>query len=179
MFNNIGGKLKILAWIEFIGGMVLSVIAGIIYLVIASKIEASTYYQAYITTISAGIAFLIVGPIGSWIGSWATYALGEIIENSEIQKNYLAKIAKEIKDTAPASSSSVKATPPTTSNFYTRKNNSSMSTPQGLETISNSNEYVVEVAEAVSENNTIQCPACLKEVPATKHLCPHCGNSLK
>ena len=69
MFNNIGGKLKILAWIEFIGGMVSSVIAGIIYLVIASKIEASTYNQAYITTISTGIAFLIVGPIASWIGS--------------------------------------------------------------------------------------------------------------
>lgn len=153
MFNNIGRKLKILAWIEFIGGMVSSVIAGIIYLAIASKIEASTYNQAYITTISTGIAFLIVGPIGSWIGSWVTYALGEIIENSEIQKNYLAKISKEIKGTT--------------------------STPQGLETVSNPNEHIVKTAEVVSENNTIRCPTCLKEVPATKYLCPHCGNSIK
>lgn len=130
MFNNIGGKLKILAWVVFICGAACSIISGIVLL---STEE----------TLFEGIILLIAGPIASWVGSFTTYAFGELIESNKIQESYLRKISKQLETPQPQ---------------YKPQN-------------------IPEVKSTTSEANI--CPACLKEVPATKHLCPHCGNSIK
>ncbi|MDR0915772.1 MAG: hypothetical protein LBN02_01085 [Oscillospiraceae bacterium] len=68
MYSNIAGKLKKLAFVVLIVGIIGSVIGGII-------------------AITAGGVpmFLIVacvGSLASLIGSWVVYAIGELVENS-------------------------------------------------------------------------------------------------
>ena len=72
MFNNIGGKIKVVAMTLCIIGIVFSVIAGFA-LIIADE-----------STMLSGILLIIVGPIASWIGSFMTYGFGQLVENSDI-----------------------------------------------------------------------------------------------
>ena len=69
MFENIGGKIKGLATITTVIGIVLSVIVGIAF---------------FSKTPLLGIMIAIVGIAISWIGSFMTYGLGQLIENSDI-----------------------------------------------------------------------------------------------
>jgi len=72
MFNNIGGKIKVVAMTLCIIGIVFSVIAGFA-LIIADE-----------STMLSGILLILVGPIASWIGSFMTYGFGQLVENSDI-----------------------------------------------------------------------------------------------
>ena len=69
MWENIGSKLqklaKVICWI----GIILSVIGGIVMI---------TQKQAVL-----GIVYIILGPLFSWIGSWAMYGLGLVVESVE------------------------------------------------------------------------------------------------
>lgn len=65
MFNNIGGKIKTLAQIGCILGIIASVIFGIVCIATVGVI---------------GILVLITCPLLFWIGSFTTYGLGELIE---------------------------------------------------------------------------------------------------
>ena len=81
-FQNIGGKIKTLAVIVSIVGVVASVIFCIMAL-----------------TENAGIGLLIaiVGSLVSWISSFFTYGFGELIEKTtEIAKNTKKDIKVEI-----------------------------------------------------------------------------------
>lgn len=64
MFNNIGSKIKTLAYINTAIGMIASIIYGFL-------------------TMPAGILAIIVGCIASWTGSFALYGIGQLVENSE------------------------------------------------------------------------------------------------
>lgn len=83
MFDNIGGKLKILAWVVFICGAVCSIISGIVLLVNAITLS--------------GFIFLIVGPLICWVVSFPLYGFGVLIENSEKQNSYLKIISEGLK----------------------------------------------------------------------------------
>ena len=69
MWDNIGSKLqklaKVICWI----GIIFSVIGGIVMI---------TQKQAIL-----GIVYIILGPLFSWIGSWAMYGLGMVVESVE------------------------------------------------------------------------------------------------
>ena len=69
MWDNIGSKLqklaKVICWI----GIIFSVIGGIVMI---------TQRQAV-----AGIVYIILGPLLSWIGSWTMYGLGLVVESVE------------------------------------------------------------------------------------------------
>jgi hypothetical protein len=69
MFENIGGKLKGLAYFLCWGGMIASVVGGII--LISNDM------------ILIGVLTITFGVLYSWISSWVTYAIGEIAENTE------------------------------------------------------------------------------------------------
>ena len=69
MFENIGGKLKILAVVEVILGVLGSVICGL-----------SAIVNEMVLT---GIIIMVVGGVSSWMGSWMAYGIGEAVENSE------------------------------------------------------------------------------------------------
>ena len=78
-YNNIGGKIQGLAKFFFILGAIFSVIGGI-STIAAFDGEALGFLTA--------IVVIIVGAIGSWIGSWMLYGFGElIVKTTEIAEN--------------------------------------------------------------------------------------------
>lgn len=83
MFDNIGGKIKIVAqtlcWI----GIVASVIIGIVFI---SQGEE---------TILLGLLIALIGALSSWIGSFITYGFGQLIENSDILVESVEQIDKQ------------------------------------------------------------------------------------
>ena len=91
MFSNIGGKIKMLAKILCWIGIVLSVIAGA--LIILTNSEAVKLYEEVVPPLAGGIFVIVVGVLGSWIGSFVLYGFGELVDNSSKQKKLLEKIA--------------------------------------------------------------------------------------
>ena len=77
MFTNIGGKIKTTAavccWIVIIA----SVISGIAMM--ANDMVAE------------GLIVIVVGALSGWISSFVLYGFGELIENSSIIANLMAK----------------------------------------------------------------------------------------
>ena len=77
MFSNIGGKIKTTAavccWIVIIA----SVISGIAMM--ANDMVAE------------GLIVIVVGALSGWISSFGLYGFGELIENSSIIANLMAK----------------------------------------------------------------------------------------
>ena len=75
MFDNIGKKIKTLAIVFTIIGMVVSISVGVF------SLEANA---------GAGLLIIIFGCLSSWIGSFLLYGFGELIENTtEIRKNMI------------------------------------------------------------------------------------------
>lgn len=73
MFNNIGSKIKSLAILVSVGGIISSILTGFILLLALEEMGALI-----------GIVIAVVGSALSWIGSFYTYGFGELIENSSI-----------------------------------------------------------------------------------------------
>ena len=77
MYENIGKKIKGLAWATFIIGAAASVIVAIIFFSNASDVYLEEFKSVYITT---GVLWLLIGPIVSWVSSWMLYGFGELID---------------------------------------------------------------------------------------------------
>ena len=69
MFDNIGGKIKVAAQTICWMGIALSAITGI---------------RMALSSLIVGFLVVIAGSILSWLGSFAFYGLGQLIENSGI-----------------------------------------------------------------------------------------------
>ena len=81
MFNNIGGKIKVLAQVEAWIGIISSVIIGI-YL-IGQGMDA---YDGEIIVMT-GVIILVVGSLFSWLSAFVLYGFGELVEtNVEIAR---------------------------------------------------------------------------------------------
>lgn len=80
MFENIGGKIKILAKVICWIGIIASVISAIALWVVNSR---------YNPTIALGFGVLIGGCLASWIGSFFAYGFGELVDyaSQELSKN--------------------------------------------------------------------------------------------
>ena len=76
MFDNIGGKIKLLAKILCWIGIVASVIVAVTMFV---SIEDAPYSQEG-TYRGLGFAFLFIGPLVSWVSSFLLYGFGETID---------------------------------------------------------------------------------------------------
>ena len=96
MFNNIGSKImklaKVLCWL----GIIASVIAGILIMVVGANINASVSRSYYYSSsnsnsngsfILTGFLTMILGSLFSWIGSFFTYGFGQLIENTDYIRN--------------------------------------------------------------------------------------------
>ena len=68
MFDNIGGKIKTLAEVVALIGIVASVFVGVL--------------RAFSISVIRGILFAVVGSLASWIGSFFAYGFGELIEKT-------------------------------------------------------------------------------------------------
>lgn len=80
MFDNIGGKIKALAKVTCIVGIVASAL-GAIALWMANSSNNPTILTGFVT--------LAVGCLCSWIGSFFCYGFGKMVENSDKQTQYL------------------------------------------------------------------------------------------
>ncbi len=65
MYDNIGGKLKALAKIQFLILTVASATVGIVMLV---------------SEMALGLLFLFGVPVVAWVASWLLYGFGELVE---------------------------------------------------------------------------------------------------
>ena len=68
MFNNIGGKLKLLAKIVTVIGIVFSIIYGCLLM------ESSIF---------VGFLYILLGSLIAYVSSFALYGFGQLIENSD------------------------------------------------------------------------------------------------
>lgn len=76
MYNNIGGKIKILALVTAIVEAAGSVIAGIALMAEDDDL------------IPVGLLLWFVGPLVAWISSWLLYGFGELIAKvTDIERN--------------------------------------------------------------------------------------------
>lgn len=72
MFDNVGSKIKGLASFFCWGGIIASIIGGIILIGLDEDL------------IFAGIAVIVIGSLLSWISSFVLYGFGELVVNSAI-----------------------------------------------------------------------------------------------
>lgn len=86
-YENIGGKIKILARVLCVLGIIVSFVSGIRFIVVSSEI--GTMYGVYII---CGIAIIVVGSILFWIATWLLYAFGDITENVAIIKRKVCRL---------------------------------------------------------------------------------------
>ena len=86
MYNNIAGKIKLLAKIGFIVETIAIVIAGIGILLTDDEV----------INILTGVLVMAMGPIAAWASSWVLYGFGELIENT-------AKLVSNNKTNSPTS----------------------------------------------------------------------------
>lgn len=115
MFNNIGKKIKtlskVIAWI----GIIASLLYGITVIVIGS---ATAKISGTIgASIISGVLIIIIGCLGSWIGSFLFYGFGELIDktteiakwcqkkqvtnNDTRQVDYLTRVTSQLKSEYP------------------------------------------------------------------------------
>lgn len=85
MFANIGGKIKELAKVVCYVGIAISVIAGI-GMIVAARNGAM---------FGMGFAIMVFGSLFSWIGSFFVYGFGELIENTTVIAELMAKADAE------------------------------------------------------------------------------------
>ena len=91
MFSNIGGKIKTLAKVLCIIGIVLSIIWGLIAMstnAIALSHGNDSEFVVVIVAFLIGISAAAIGGLLSWIGSFCLYGFGELIDKAtEIAEN--------------------------------------------------------------------------------------------
>ena len=79
MWSNIGHKIQVLAKVICWIGIVLSVIAGIAIIAGGSAVRSYGYTYNTGSTTLTGILVIVLGALGSWLGSLTLYGFGELI----------------------------------------------------------------------------------------------------
>lgn len=85
MFSNIGGKLKTLATVVTIIG----IIAGIITFITTASMDEDLFFSGLLTGCSIALV--------SWIGSFALYGFGALISSAQNTERLMREVLKEIK----------------------------------------------------------------------------------
>ena len=79
MFNNIGKKLKTIAWVVLIIGFVATVVS-----VIPMMVDDWIFEEMWPMV----LLILLFGPVLSWLASIGVYAFGEVVEKlTKIEEN--------------------------------------------------------------------------------------------
>ena len=82
MWSNIGHKIKTLAKVICWIGIVLSVIAGIAVIAGGNTVRSYGYTYNTGSTTLTGILVIVLGALGSWLGSLTMYGFGELVERA-------------------------------------------------------------------------------------------------
>lgn len=81
MYSNIGGKIRKFAAVLAILGIIGSAIGAII----AWSVHAG---------FMSGLLILTIGGLSSWIGSWAMYAFGTLVEDTAVAREEAYRIRR-------------------------------------------------------------------------------------
>ena len=111
MFNNIGKKLKVVAVVFCWIGIIASVVYGIILI---------NNYQEVV-----GAVTIVVGALSSWIGSFALYGFGQLVENSDLQTERMWKVQTDMEKLTSELSSFTKAA----NEYMSKKESKQMTEP--------------------------------------------------
>ena len=96
MFDNVGGTIKSVAKVVCWFGIILSIILGVSLISSGTRINNDRNTRGMGTgTIMLGGLILLAGPIGSWLGCLSMYALGQLVENSDICAEYITNMKNE------------------------------------------------------------------------------------
>ena len=76
MFENIGGKIKVLAKVLF-------AIGSIIFILIAVFSFFEGLSEGISSLVLTGLLTLILGPLAAWISTWLLYGFGVLVESNE------------------------------------------------------------------------------------------------
>ena len=92
MFSNIGNKIRVLAKVICIIGMVIAGITGLIIMIIGFTMLGNRYTTgAGVGLIIGGLLYAALGAFLSWIGSFAIYGYGQLILSVQnIEKQFCA-----------------------------------------------------------------------------------------
>lgn len=82
MWSNIGHKIKTLAKVICWIGIVLSVLVGIMAIATGGTLQSYGYTYNTGNNILAGILVIVLGVLGSWLGSLTMYGFGELVERA-------------------------------------------------------------------------------------------------
>lgn len=82
MWSNIGHKIKTLAKVICWIGIVLSVLVGIMAIATNGTLQSYGYTYNTGSNILTGILVIILGVLGSWLGSLTMYGFGELVERA-------------------------------------------------------------------------------------------------
>lgn len=147
MFENIGGKIKALAKVICWIGIVASIIAAI------SVWAAGDRWNP---TFLPGLLILVAGCLGSWLGSFFTYGLGELIESTQQNAYTNAQILEHLRKNGESGKSNSKSdpSPAPTPSYFSRPHTTSSSTNSGW-----------------------RCKQCDTLNAATSLYCKDCGTS--
>ena len=89
MFNNIGSKIKMLAFILCVMGIIASINSAIAqFTVFTSSYRKSEQIMQTVL----GFIILFGGSLGSWVGCFYLYGIGQLIENSLIIRANFARM---------------------------------------------------------------------------------------
>ena len=100
MFENVGGKIKILAKIICWIGMAISAFAAVGIWADARNLRyfSDSYRISQAGSIIGGILVLGLGSLFSWIGSWFMYAFGDLVEHVDAIWYMMMEMRRENKD---------------------------------------------------------------------------------
>ena len=150
MFDNIGGKIKTLAMVICVIGIIASIICAIALWAQNSR---------YSLTIALGFGVLVGGCVGSWVGSFFMYGFGELIEettrNREINDQILRLLSVQ---NAPTDSKPfVRDVPVAFSQSSARNNTKPLRDTQG--------GWVCKACGSRNSSGDVMCKDCGLSVP--------------
>lgn len=149
MFDNIGGKIKTLAKAQFGIGVVAFCIAGISVMSVGNVL--------------LGILTIGLGLLGSWIGSFFTYGLGELIETAKELNQNMVQLRNDISEVQRFSKEKES------------KASVSVPTPKVISKREPAKPDPNKVYEVVRSENGIICPFCGQAQKPDRNMCWNCG----
>lgn len=170
MFENIGSKLQALAKVICWVGIIASVILGIVLIS-----SGGNFFL--------GLLYAVIGGLASWVGSWVTYAIGEIAERTE-QISYQLSKTSEGRSTGISKTSVAPASNSPLSNaaasYEQEKKRGEWTCLCGAKN-SNTAAYCYRCRRSRNEINTpkVTCPHCGAQNRITNTVCFACNKSLK
>ena len=151
MFDNIGTKIKNLATIITVLGVIVSIISGIIVMI-------NVVWWL-------GLIIIVCGCLVSWIGSFFAYGFGEIIDK-------LNEISNNLTDQKRLSVASVMNSD--NKNRMKAKEILDDVVASTMEEIETDGDNIDDVNEPQED----ECPCCFYKIKPTDKECPNCGWNL-